>query len=163
VKTLILGIDPGASGSLCLLHESTGDYVAHLQMPKVKVGKANRVNAAAVTDFIETYINDIKHCYLEKVHAMPGQGVSSMFSFGHSAGIVEGVVVALGIPLTLVTPQSWKKTAGLIGKDKDAARSRAIQLYPGIRDLDLKGKGQALADSMLIARAQIIKQIGAIK
>jgi len=152
---LILGIDPGAGGSLCVLDISTGDYVDHLQMPKIKVGKANRVNAAAVTDFIKKHREKIKHCYLEKVHAMPGQGVSSMFSFGHSAGIVEGVVVAMGLPLTLITPQSWKKKVGLIGKDKDAARSRAIQLYPGIRDLDLKGKGQALADSLLIARAQL--------
>jgi crossover junction endodeoxyribonuclease RuvC len=75
-----------------------------------------------------------------------------MFSFGHAAGIIEGVVVALGIPITLVPPAAWKKALGLTGKDKDAARARAIQLYPGIPDLDLKGKGQALADAILIGR-----------
>ena len=83
---------------------------------------------------------------------MPGQGVSSTFTFGHSAGVVEGVVAGAGIPLTLISPQSWKKHAGLIGKDKDAARSRAIQLFPSLRILDLKGKGQAIADALLISR-----------
>src|SRR5690606_14340133 len=87
-----------------------------------------------------------------QVGAMPGQGVSSMFTFGHAAGVVEGLIQGLGIPYTLVTPQAWKRRAGLIGSDKDAARSRAIQLYPGVRVLDLKEKGQAVADAMLIAR-----------
>ena len=62
-----------------------------------------------------------------------------------------GVLGAMGIPHTLVTPQAWKKDAGLIGKDKDAARARAIQLWPSWRDLDAKGKGQAYADAALIA------------
>ena len=83
---------------------------------------------------------------------MPGQGVSSMFSFGHAAGTVSGVLAALHITTTLVAPASWKKAAGLIGTDKDAARSRAIQLWPKWRDLDAKIKGQALADAALIAR-----------
>jgi crossover junction endodeoxyribonuclease RuvC len=82
---------------------------------------------------------------------MPGQGVTSMFNFGHSCGTVMGVLGAMGLPHTLVTPQAWKKQAGLIGTDKDAARSRAIQLWPKWRELDKKGKGQALADAALIA------------
>ena len=148
----IVGIDPGITGAICIL-DPDGDYIAHTLMPVIKVGTKNRVNAAAAVRFLKENVSGrAAHCYLEKVGAMPGQGVSSMFSFGHSAGIVEGVIVAMGIPLTLVTPQKWKKAAGLIGKDKDAARTRAIQLYPNIRELDLKGKGQALADAMLIAR-----------
>lgn len=149
----IIGVDPGTTGSVCVLSDK-GEYIDHLHMPTMKVGKRNRVNAAAVTAWLSQY-RENSACCLEKVQAMPGQGVTSMFSFGHSAGIVEGVVVALGIPVTLITPQSWKKKAGLIGKDKDAARTRAIQLYPGIRDLDLKGKGQALADALLIAKCQV--------
>lgn len=149
----VIGIDPGGTGSICIL-DLDGKYIDHLLMPVMKVGKANRVNSAALVAWMDRY-RTAKHCYLEKVHAMPKQGVSSMFSFGHSAGIVEGVIVAFGIPLTLVTPQSWKKKSGLIGKDKDAARTRAIQLYPDLRALDLKGKGQALADSILIARSNL--------
>lgn len=152
---MIIGIDPGCSGALVIMHDD-GELVDTLLMPTIKVGTKSRVNGAAIKGWLNgwfgTYHEHGWHAYLEQVGAMPGQGVSSMFTFGHAAGLVEGVVTGAGIPLTLVTPQAWKKKAGLIGQDKDAARSRAIQLYPGCRLLDLKGKGQALADAILIAR-----------
>ncbi|EDT6614029.1 hypothetical protein AH594_001510 [Salmonella enterica subsp. enterica] len=145
----VLGIDPGCSGSLVLITEQ-GGYIDHLAMPTIKVGTKARVNGAAVAAWIRQY--GITHAYLEQVGAMPGQGTASMFTFGHAAGVVEGILQGLNIPYTLVTPQSWKKSAGLIGSDKDAARSRAIQLYPELRALDAKAKGQAIADALLIAR-----------
>lgn len=149
---MIIGIDPGCSGALVVL-DSKGAVVAHETMPTVKVGTKSRVNGAAVAAFLRNNVPSVdSHAYLEQVGAMPGQGVSSMFTFGHAAGVVEGILQGLGIPYSLVTPQSWKKKAGLIGTDKDAARSRAIQLYPDLRILDLKGKGQAVADAILIAR-----------
>lgn len=84
---------------------------------------------------------------------MPGQGSASGFTFGHAAGLVHGVVVGAGLPLALVTPQRWKKAAGIpTGADKDVARSKAVLLWPGWRDLDKKGDGQALADAALVAR-----------
>ncbi|APY53887.1 crossover junction endodeoxyribonuclease [Salmonella enterica subsp. enterica serovar Djakarta str. S-1087] len=145
----VLGIDPGCSGSLVLITEQ-GGYIDHLAMPTIKVGTKSRVNGAAVAAWICQY--GISHAYLEQVGAMPGQGTASMFTFGHAAGVAEGILQGLNIPYTLVTPQAWKKSAGLIGSDKDAARSRAIQLYPELRALDAKAKGQAIADALLIAR-----------
>ena len=143
----ILGIDPGATGALVLLENILP--IEWTAMPTIKLGTATRVNAAALTDFIASCC--CTHVYVEAVHAMPGQGVTSMFNFGHSCGTVMGVLGAMGLPHTMITPQSWKKAAGLIGTDKDAARARAIQLWPMWRDLDKKGKGQALADAALIA------------
>lgn len=152
---IALAIDPGSAGALVALRDD-GGYICHMAMPTVKVGTKTRVNGAAVAAFIrgimDVHPTEAIHCYLEQVGSMPGQGVSSMFTFGHAAGLVEGVVTGAGLPITLVTPQAWKKSAGLIGSDKDAARSRAIQLYPHLRALDLKGKGQAIADAILIAR-----------
>lgn len=145
----VLGIDPGCSGALVLVTEH-GGYIDHLAMPTIKVGTKSRVNGAAVAAWVRQY--GIRHAYLEQVGAMPGQGAASMFTFGHAAGVAEGILQGLNIPYTLVTPQAWKKSAGLIGSDKDAARSRAIQLYPGLRALDAKAKGQAIADALLIAR-----------
>ncbi|EIK8958074.1 crossover junction endodeoxyribonuclease RuvC [Salmonella enterica] len=145
----VLGIDPGCSGSLVLITEQ-GHYIDHLAMPTIKVGAKSRVNGAAVAAWVRKY--GITHAYLEQVGAMPGQGTASMFTFGHAAGVAEGILQGLNIPYTLVTPQAWKKSAGLIGSDKDAARSRAIQLYPELRALDAKAKGQAIADALLIAR-----------
>lgn len=149
---MIIGIDPGCSGAIVVMTEG-GNYVAHLNMPTIKVGTKSRVNGAAVAAFLRETIGELNaHAYLEQVGAMPGQGVSSMFTFGHAAGVVEGLLQGLGIPYSLITPQAWKRRAGLIGSDKDAARSRAIQLFPDLRILDLKGKGQAVADAILIAR-----------
>ena len=146
-----IGIDPGCSGAIVILSNDL-TYWHHIPMPVVKVGTKSRVNGAAVRAFILDGLRDgHARAYIEQVGAMPGQGVSSMFTFGHAAGVVEGIIQGLGIPYTLVTPQAWKKQAGLIGQDKDAARSRAIQLYPELRALDSKGKGQALADAILIA------------
>ena len=143
----IIGIDPGASGALVVIEGHMP--IEWIYMPVMKVGKANRVNAAAVADFISK--SKVDHAYIEQVGAMPGQGVTSMFNFGHSVGTVIGVLAALNIPITLVTPQKWKKAAGLIGTDKDAARSRAILLWPRWSDLERKVRGQAYADAALIA------------
>lgn len=147
----IIGIDPGATGAIVLL--DNGQPIEWMAMPVMKIGTATRVNGAELADFLHqstaTWIVD--HVYVEQVHAMPGQGVTSMFNFGHSCGTVMGALAALEMPHTLVTPQAWKKAAGLIGQDKDAARSRAIQLWPKWRELDKKGKGQALADAALLA------------
>jgi len=142
-----LGIDPGASGALVLLED--GQPIEWTAMPTTKIGASTRVNAPALADWIASTC--CTHVYVEQVHAMPGQGVTSMFNFGHSCGTVMGVLGAMGLPHTMVTPQAWKGRAGWIGTDKDAARSRAIQLWPKWRDLDKKGKGQALADAALIA------------
>jgi len=147
--TAVLGIDPGCSGALVLV-TTQGGYIDHLAMPTIKVGTKARVNGAAVAAWVRQH--GITHAYLEQVGAMPGQGTASMFTFGHAAGVAEGILQGLNIPYTLVTPQAWKKSAGLIGSDNDAARSRAIQLYPELRALDAKAKGQAIADALLIAR-----------
>ena len=133
---LIIGIDPGCSGAIVVLDEA-GEYLGHQSMPTVKVGTKTRVNGSLVAAYLLGF-NGFSHAYLEQGGAMPGQGVSSMFTFGHSAGVVEGILQGLFIPYTLVTPQAWKKSTGLIGSDKDAARSRAIQLYPSLRILDQK-------------------------
>ena len=152
MRLRIIGIDPGATGAIVLLEN--GQPVEWMAMPVMKVGTATRVNGSCLAELLYTYspsFSPVDHVYVEQVHAMPGQGVSSMFNFGHSCGTVMGVLAASAIPHTLVTPQAWKKAAGLIGQDKDAARSRAIQLWPKWRELDKKGKGQALADAALLA------------
>jgi crossover junction endodeoxyribonuclease RuvC len=144
----VIGIDPGASGALVLLED--GQPIEWTEMPTTKIGTATRVNAPALADWIASTC--CTHVYVEATHAMPGNGSTSMFNFGHSCGTVMGVLGAMSMPFTMITPQSWKKAAGLIGTDKDAARARAIQLWPKWRELDKKGKGQALADAALIAK-----------
>jgi crossover junction endodeoxyribonuclease RuvC len=144
----VIGIDPGAGGALVLLENHLP--IEWTLMPTMVVGSSTRINAAALANWIENC--DTQMVCVERVSAMPGQGVSSMFNFGHNVGTVMGVLGALRLPYRLVAPQTWKKQANLLGTDKDAARSRAIELWPDWRDLDKKIAGQAFADAALIAR-----------
>lgn len=143
----VLGIDPGLSGAFVVLDGK--EVIEWGLMPTMVEGSSNRVNGAALASLWRNLSIDI--AYMEKVGSMPGQGVTSMFTFGHAAGTVRGVLGALEIPVRMVTPQAWKKHVGLLNQDKDAARSLAIQLWPQWRELDKKGRGQALADAALIA------------
>lgn len=146
----ILGIDPGVSGAIVLL-DGERNPVEWMRMPVIKEGKASRVNAAALGKFVGMWIPSSITAYVESVHSMPGQGVTSCFNFGHSAGVIAGVLAALEIPTVIVTPQRWKKRACLIGKGKDESRSMAIRRWPKWRDLDKIGAGQAYADAAFIA------------
>lgn len=143
----IVGIDPGIGGA-CVLLEN-GFPIEWARMPALTLGVKRRVNGAALASMLQEWQPEL--AVLELVGAMPGQGVSAMFSFGHAAGVAEGVIAALGIPVCHITPQAWKKRAGLLGKDKDAARAAAIARWPIWRALDKKGEGQALADAALMA------------
>jgi crossover junction endodeoxyribonuclease RuvC len=141
-----IGIDPGCSGAVVVLKD--GQPYGWSTMPLLKVGTNTRVNGAALASFLRPFAG--VPVFLELVGIMPKQGAGSAFTFGHSAGVIQGVVQGAGHPLTLVTPQKWKKAAGLIGTEKDRARSTAILLWPNWRELDTKTKGGALADAALI-------------
>ena len=147
MSTKRIGIDPGSSGALVVLEDTKP--VAWLNMPLIKIGTNTRVNAAHIADFLAPHKG--APVFIELVHIMPKQGAGSAFTFGHAAGVVQGLVQGAGHPLIMVTPQKWKKSAGLIGTEKDVARSTAILLWPEWRALDAKVKGGALADAALIA------------
>jgi crossover junction endodeoxyribonuclease RuvC len=141
-----IGLDPGISGAIVFLED--GKPIEWYRMPVMKIGTHQRTNASALAAMLR---KSNTHAYVEQVGAMPGQGTASMFSFGHSCGVIAGVLGSLEIPVTMVTPQSWKKRAGLTGTEKDASRSLAIQRWPEWRELDKKGAGQAYADAAFIA------------
>lgn len=147
---LTIGVDPGSTGAVVALLDGR-EPLAWLRMPTVqaRASSGRRVNGAALAAWLRAYPD--AHAYIEAVHAMPGQGVSSTFAFGHAAGTAEGVLQALAIPYTLVSPVTWKRRAGITGKGKDGSRARAAQLWPGWRQLDAKEAGQAFADAALIA------------
>ena len=130
-----------------------GDNIIELDdmpvMPKA-TGKGNQVNSYALAAILRD--SGVKMAYVETVHAMPGQGVTSMFSFGKAAGTIEGVLAGLEIPVTFVTPQAWKKPLGLLKKDKDVSRTLAIQLFPALSEQLKRKKDGGRADALLIAR-----------
>ncbi|MDD5397527.1 MAG: crossover junction endodeoxyribonuclease [Dehalococcoidia bacterium] len=151
--TYVIGIDPGLEGAIVLLRDNQLKEVA--DMPTMAAGKHKRqVNAAQVRDILQGYVESADHekieIHLEQVSARPGQGVTSMFNFGVSYGIILGVAAALLIPVILCPAAKWKKRIGLLGSDKDMARTKAQMLYPDA-DLALK-KDIGRADAILIAR-----------
>ena len=150
-----IGIDPGITGAIAFMDDAgeCGDVMDIPTMAKAS-GKGQQIDPYALFSMLME-LRRMSPCgataYLERVNAMPGQGVSSVFSFGKSVGIIEGVIAALSIPVKMPTPQSWKKRAGLTGKDKDAARTLAIQLHPEIADKLSRKKDIGRADAILIA------------
>jgi crossover junction endodeoxyribonuclease RuvC len=141
----ILGVDPGASGALAFYWPAKPDMIAVEDMP-IADGK---VCAAQLANTIRVMKPDC--AWLEKVNAMPGQGVTSMFNFGVSFGVAKGVIMALGVPLHLVRPHPWKKAFGL-GPDKEQARELAIRLWPLNADCFARKKDAGRAEAALIAR-----------
>lgn len=154
--SLIIGIDPGLDGAIALISAEDNGLFAVEEMPTVtiKVGtKMKRVvSAPALAELIRSWdLTMVEMAVVEKVGAMPGQGVTSMFGFGKSAGIVEGVLAGLGVPYTLVTPQAWGKRA-CKGQGKDASRKRVMELYPSQAKLFSRVKDDGRAEAVLIAR-----------
>jgi len=146
----IIGIDPGASGAIALL--VSGVLISVHDMPTVTVernkAQKRQVCPAGLSLLMQQLSPHKAIC--EKVGAMPGQGVSSMFSFGRSVGIIEGVLAAKQIPVTFTTPQSWQKQSGA-AKGKDGSRQRVMELFPREAHLFARVKDDGRADAVLIA------------
>jgi len=152
---LIIGIDPGISGSICFFQD--GKIVDVIEMPTMTEGKKNKkqVNSSQVFNEISEKIkkldkNEIK-VVIEQVSAMPGQGVTSMFNFGQSFGILKGVCSAMQLPMYFVRPAKWKKYFNLINSEKDASRTRAIEVFPYFSSQLSRKKDSNKADAILIA------------
>ena len=151
----IIGIDPGISGALCFMEH--GKIIDVIDMPSMADGKKNKkqVNGSQVFNEISRYIkdknpNDIK-VIIEHVSAMPGQGVTSMFNFGQSFGILKGVCSAMNLSMHFVRPVKWKKYFSLINASKDASRTKAIEIFPYFSVNLSKKKDANKADAILIA------------
>ena len=152
---LIIGIDPGISGSICFLEDGTIKDV--LEMPTMTEGKKNKkqVNGSQIYNEIsfriKTYEKKNIKVVIEQVSAMPGQGVTSMFNFGQSFGILKGICSAMQLPIYFVRPAKWKKYFNLINSEKDASRTRAIEIFPYFSSNLSKKKDSNKADAILIA------------
>ena len=152
---LVIGIDPGISGSICFFQD--GRIIDVVEMPTMIEGKKNKkqVNGSQIFNEISYRTKkidkkDIK-VVIEQVSAMPGQGVTSMFNFGQSFGILKGICSAMQLPMYFVRPAKWKKYFNLINSEKDASRTRAIEVFPYFSSQLSRKKDSNKADAILIA------------
>ena len=152
---LVIGIDPGISGSICFFEN--GKILDVVEMPTMTEGKKNKrqVNGSQVYNEISKRIKKIDkkdiRVIIEQVSAMPGQGVTSMFNFGQSFGILKGICSAMQLPMYFIRPAKWKKYFNLINSKKDASRTKAIEIFPYFSSNLSKKKDSNKADAILIA------------
>ena len=152
---LIIGIDPGISGSICFFDD--GKIIDVIEMPTMTDGKKNKrqVNGSQIYNEILKKTIGLKkeniRVVIEQVSAMPGQGVTSMFNFGQSFGMLKGICSAMQLSMYFVRPAKWKKHYNLINSQKDASRTRAIEIFPYFSSQFSKKKDSNKADAILIA------------
>ena len=134
-----------------------GVVIDVFDMPVMPVGKKNKfqVNGSQIYNEILKVIEnenkqDVK-VVIEQVSAMPGQGVTSMFNFGQSYGVLKGIFSAMQIPMDFVSPVKWKKYFNLINTQKDSSRTKAIEFFPYISAKLSRKKDANKADAILIA------------
>ena len=152
---LIIGIDPGISGAICFFED--GQINEIIDMPVMADGKKNKrqINGPQVYNEVLKRINKFPKkdiiVVIEQVSAMPGQGVTSMFNFGQSFGVLKGICSAMQLSMYFVRPAKWKKYFGLIKTEKDASRTKVIEIFPYISSQLSKKKDSNKADAILIA------------
>jgi crossover junction endodeoxyribonuclease RuvC len=151
-KTKILGIDPGMSGAIAVFEMDRLVDVLDMPVVETQAGKKKkrRISPEMLTAELEKYAPFVERAYIESVHAMPGQGVSSMFAFGEAFGLARGVMAGLKISTQLVSPASWKRGLKLAA-GKDASRAMAAQLWPYAAGLFKRQRDDGRAEAALIA------------
>ena len=152
---LIIAIDPGINGAICFFEN--GEVKDVLEMPTMAEGKKNKrqVNGHQMYNELSYRIKKYNiqniNVVVEQVSAMPGQGVTSMFNFGQSFGVIKGLCAAMQLPIFFVRPAKWKKHFELINTQKDASRTKAIEMFPKVSSILSKKKDSNKADAILIA------------
>tara|TARA_B100000686_G_scaffold232617_1_gene240242 strand:+ start:135 stop:629 length:495 start_codon:yes stop_codon:yes gene_type:complete len=152
---LIIAIDPGINGAICFFEN--GNVKDVFEMPTMAEGKKNKrqVNGHQIYNELSYRIKEYNikniNVVVEQVSAMPGQGVTSMFNFGQSFGVIKGICAAMQLPIFFVRPVKWKKHFELINTQKDASRTKAIEMFPKISSILSRKKDSNKADAILIA------------
>ena len=152
---LVIGIDPGITGSICFFED--GKIIDLIEMPNMAEGKKQKkqVNGAQIYNEILLRTKNVEKknikVVIEHVSAMPGQGVTSMFNFGQSFGVLKGICSAMQLSMHFVRPAKWKKYFNLINAEKDASRTKAIEIFPYISNQLSRKKDGNKADAALIA------------
>lgn len=145
---MIVGIDPGYSGAIAFYDPSGIDIHDMPVAPNPKGKTELDMHSLARVLIPRTAGRSI--AVVEKVNAMPGQGVSSTFRFGEGFGAIQMALIGHGYELHFVTPASWKKHFGL-SRDKGVSRGLASRRFPDSSKLFSRVKDDGRAEAALIA------------
>ena len=159
---IIIGIDPGITGAISFFED--GELKDVIDMPTMASGNKNKkqINGSQIFNEISLRTQNHKskniNVVVEQVSAMPGQGVTSMFNFGQSFGVLKGVCAAMQLPIFFVRPAKWKKYYDLINSQKDSSRVKAIEMFPKFSSMLSRKKDTNKADAILIANYHLNTQ-----
>lgn len=154
---IVIGIDPGLSGALGILTDA-GEFVAVHDLPVIRDHNLAWIDGGLLRSMILEHSGP-KRVVIERVSAMPKQGVSSSFQFGVGFGSILGVVQSLGLPIEFVRPAIWKRAMGL-SSDKHASLHKARLAFPQAELTLAKHDGRA--ESLLVALWSIRRERGEV-
>ncbi|HVI65239.1 MAG TPA: crossover junction endodeoxyribonuclease RuvC [Bradyrhizobium sp.] len=147
-----LGVDPGISGGLAVVEITDGTapgVVECIDIPVIGANAKERADVIAIRAWISKH--NVQHAFIERAQAMPHQGASSGFKYGRAVGATEAAIALSGIPVTIIEPAVWKRAFCLPGKNKEAARQRALELFPAAHSLIARKRDHGRAEASLIA------------
>lgn len=134
-ETIYIGVDPGASGAVVAINE-------RFECEFIKNDSTER----DIAEFVANWATIDSFAMIERVNAMPKQGVSSTFKFGKSYGFLRGCLISKSIPFEECSPVVWQRAMGCLSKgDKNVTKARAQQLFPKVKCT------HAISDALLIA------------
>ena len=149
---MIAGIDPGATGAIAFRDLTTGHVVVFDLPTLAKLhGKGRILDGAAFASLVMSHKPTL--AIIENQHAMPGQGVSSVFNLGLMYGGLFTALQILAVPIREVSPATWKKAAGLNGKVKEVSRALAINWHPEAAECLARKKDHNRAEAILISHS----------
>ena len=120
-----------------------------IDIPTIGNGAKERVDVLAVQKWIEQHRPTL--AFIERAQAMPKPGASSTFKYARSVGALETTIALSGVPVEIIEPSVWKRALRLPGKDKEAARQRALELFPSAHGLLARKKDHGRAEAALVA------------
>ena len=149
----VIGVDPGQTGAIA---SWDGSSLIVFDVPTLTVakssgkGKRTEVNLPELVDNLNILFAGSDHAYIERVGAMPGQGVTSTFNFGMAYGYLRMGIAMIGVPSTLVAPVKWKSELGL-SNDGEKSRHRALELFPKFSSYFSRKMDHNRAEAALLA------------
>jgi crossover junction endodeoxyribonuclease RuvC len=164
-EPVIIAVDPGLDGAVALRDRH---YVAVMDLPThvARGGKRRSLDLVGLNGMLQATFSAGRDviALIEDVHAMPKQGVTSVFTFGRTFGELRGVLVTLGARVLMVRPTAWKRGVGLPPKaDKDAARAMAVERNPDLAHMLKRKKDHNRAEAVLMSQyARMLYKSGGI-
>ena len=145
----IFGVDPGYTGAVAIYYPEVGNLEIHDMPIMLNHAGKNIIDCHSLLEILQPESKS-SFAIVERVSAMPSQGVSSVFRFGEGYGMLQACIAANKHPMHYVTPQKWKKYFGL-SRDKGVSRSKAMERFPKYADLFKRAKDDGRAEAALIA------------